>query len=208
VVSKNSKSLNILLAEDNNVNQRLAVKILEKYHHKVTVANNGLEALEFVKQLRFDVILMDVQMPVMGGFEATANIRDWEREKDLQRTPIIALTAHAMVGDREKCIQAQMDEYLSKPLKQNQLIQTILKCATLGGALLEHSHVTPTDGGDDRGIPHTPTKDLNGIPLNGISRRPPLEFRANTEVGLGGSPSIVTADQADPLSLLLRSHSG
>jgi hypothetical protein len=94
-----------------------------------------------------------------------------------------------------------LKEYLSKPLKQNQLIQTILKCATLGGALLEHSHVTPTDSGDDRGIPHTPTKDLNGIPLNGISRRPPLELRANTEVGLGGSPSIVTADQADPLSV-------
>lgn len=108
-VSKNSRSLNILLAEDNAVNQRLAVKILEKYNHKVTVANNGLEAFELIKEFRFDVILMDVQMPIMGGFEATANIREYERSHSLIRTPIIALTAHAMVGDREKCIQAQMD---------------------------------------------------------------------------------------------------
>jgi osomolarity two-component system sensor histidine kinase NIK1 len=109
VVSKNSRPLNILLAEDNAVNQRLAVKILEKYHHHVSVANNGLEALEAIQARRFDVVLMDVQMPVMGGFEATAKIREWERNSDLPRTPIIALTAHAMVGDREKCIQAQMD---------------------------------------------------------------------------------------------------
>jgi osomolarity two-component system sensor histidine kinase NIK1 len=132
--TKNSRTLSILLAEDNAVNQRLAVKILEKYHHSVTVVNNGLEALDAIKARRFDVILMDVQMPVMGGFEATARIREWEAGEGLPRSPIVALTAHAMVGDREKCIEAQMDEYLSKPLKQNQLIQTILKCATLGGA--------------------------------------------------------------------------
>ncbi|KAG5918088.1 hypothetical protein E4U53_004123, partial [Claviceps sorghi] len=72
-----------------------------------------------------------------GGFEATGKIREYERGMGAHRTPIIALTAHAMTGDREKCIQAQMDEYLSKPLQQNHLIQTILKCATLGGPLLE-----------------------------------------------------------------------
>lgn len=74
---------------------------------------------------------------LQGGFEATAKIREYERNLGGQRTPIIALTAHAMMGDRERCIQAQMDEYLSKPLQQNQLLQTILKCATLGGELLE-----------------------------------------------------------------------
>lgn len=74
---------------------------------------------------------------LQGGFEATGKIREYERGMGTHRTPIIALTAHAMMGDREKCIQAQMDEYLSKPLQQNQLIQTILKCATLGGPLLE-----------------------------------------------------------------------
>ncbi|KAI5802820.1 hypothetical protein FPQ18DRAFT_300934 [Pyronema domesticum] len=136
-VSENSRSFNLLLAEDNIVNQKLAVKILEKYHHSVDVVENGLQALNAVKKKRYDVILMDVQMPVMGGFEATAKIREWEKDQKLSRTPIVALTAHAMLGDREKCIQAQMDEYLSKPLKQNSLIQVILKCATLGGPLLE-----------------------------------------------------------------------
>ncbi|KAG6278652.1 hypothetical protein E4U47_005165 [Claviceps purpurea] len=136
-MADNTKSLEILLAEDNTVNQRLAVKILEKYRHVVTVVGNGWEAVEAVKEKKFDVILMDVQMPIMGGFEATGKIREYERGMGAHRTPIIALTAHAMTGDREKCIQAQMDEYLSKPLQQNHLIQTILKCATLGGPLLE-----------------------------------------------------------------------
>ncbi|KAL9621412.1 MAG: hypothetical protein Q9160_004172 [Pyrenula sp. 1 TL-2023] len=139
IITDHSKSFSILLAEDNDVNQKLAVRILEKYHHDVDVVNNGKEAFEAirkktVKDERYDVVLMDVQMPVMGGFEATANIRQWEKEcTNGQRTPIIALTAHAMLGDREKCIQAQMDEYLSKPLKQTQMMQTILKVATLGG---------------------------------------------------------------------------
>ncbi|KAH8653908.1 histidine kinase FIK [Ilyonectria robusta] len=136
-LADNTKSFEILLAEDNTVNQRLAVKILEKYHHAVTVVGNGWEAVEAVKEKKFDVILMDVQMPIMGGFEATGKIREYERGMGTHRTPIIALTAHAMMGDREKCIQAQMDEYLSKPLQQNHLMQTILKCATLGGPLLE-----------------------------------------------------------------------
>ncbi|KAH7117189.1 hypothetical protein B0J13DRAFT_599890 [Dactylonectria estremocensis] len=125
-LADNTKSFEILLAEDNTVNQRLAVKILEKYHHVVTVVGNGWEAVELVKEKKFDVILMDVQMPIMGGFEATGKIREYERGMGTHRTPIIALTAHAMMGDREKCIQAQMDEYLSKPLQQNHLIQTIL----------------------------------------------------------------------------------
>ncbi|KAJ5601438.1 hypothetical protein N7510_010972 [Penicillium lagena] len=139
ITTDNSRSFDILLAEDNDVNQQLAMKILQKHNHNVYVVGNGLEAVEAVKQRRYDVILMDVQMPVMGGFEATGKIREYERESGFQRTPIIALTAHAMLGDREKCIQAQMDEYLSKPLKQNQMMQTILKCATLGGSLLEKS---------------------------------------------------------------------
>jgi len=87
------------------------------------------------------VILMDVQMPIMGGFEATGKIREYEAGLG-HRTPIIALTAHAMMGDREKCMQAQMDEYLSKPLQQNHLIQTILK-VTIGGPGFE------TDGAQD-----------------------------------------------------------
>ncbi|KAJ5713916.1 Histidine protein kinase NIK1 [Penicillium malachiteum] len=142
IATDDSLSFDILLAEDNDVNQQLATKILQRHNHSVFVVGNGLMAVEAVKKRRYDVILMDVQMPVMGGFEATRKIREYERASGLQRTPIIALTAHAMLGDREKCIQAQMDEYLSKPLKQNQMIQTILKCATLGRSLLEKSNAS------------------------------------------------------------------
>jgi osomolarity two-component system sensor histidine kinase NIK1 len=113
ILTDHSKSFDILLAEDNETNQKVAVRILQKYNHGVTVVNNGLEALEAIQKRRYDVILMDVQMPVMGGFEATGKIRQWEKESGLTRTPIIALTAHAMLGDREKCIQAQMDVSLT-----------------------------------------------------------------------------------------------
>lgn len=211
VVSDHSKSFNILLAEDNAVNQRLAVRILEKYHHRVTVANNGAEAFELIRKRRFDVILMDVQMPIMGGFEATAKIRDWERENRLPRTPVVALTAHAMVGDREKCIQAQMDEYISKPLKPNQLIQTILKCATLGGALLEQqAHPDPkvpiigisTNGEENGEQFHTPSEGMT--PINGTPRRPLLEVRAFTDAGpdqaaSGPNPSLWDSEQGSPM---------
>ncbi|KAK9448514.1 uncharacterized protein V1518DRAFT_321590 [Limtongia smithiae] len=128
--SDGAKTYDILLAEDNIVNQKLAVRILEKYKHRVEVVENGLEAFEAVKRKKYDVVLMDVQMPVMGGFEATAKIREWEKQYIgmRARTPIVALTAHAMLGDRERCMQAQMDEYLSKPLKPSLLVQTINKC--------------------------------------------------------------------------------
>ncbi|KAF2864833.1 two-component histidine kinase [Massariosphaeria phaeospora] len=208
LTSDHSKSFSILLAEDNTVNQRLAVKILEKYNHKVTVANNGLEALQQIQQKRYDCVLMDVQMPVMGGFEATAKIREWERENAIPSTPVIALTAHAMVGDREKCLAAQMDDYLSKPLKQNQLIQTILRCATLSNSLYDHDqrhareHMTAPD------ISLTPADSKASRPSTG-SRRPHLDARGFTERGNAAeSPSLLSADSTDPVErLLLRSHS-
>lgn len=123
----------ILLAEDNLVNQKLAVKILEKQGHQVEVVENGLEAFEAVQKKKYDVVLMDVQMPVMGGFEATEKIRQWEKKSNpieslSFRTPIIALTAHAMLGDREKSLAKGMDDYVSKPLKPKLLMQTIAKC--------------------------------------------------------------------------------
>ncbi|KAK3328956.1 putative histidine kinase group protein [Apodospora peruviana] len=206
-LADNTRSFEILLAEDNTVNQRLAVKILEKYHHVVTVVGNGEEAVEAVKRRKFDVILMDVQMPIMGGFEATAKIREYERSLGSQRTPIIALTAHAMMGDREKCIQAQMDEYLSKPLQQNHLIQTILKCATLGGQLLEKNRERELTRAADAA---TVSRRDNGSPTSYTSRaaqaaqlRPSLASRAITvaESLAGGleSPSLVAGDQDDPL---------
>ena len=158
-ISNHSKTFDILLAEDNEVNQRLAVKILKKYNQRVTVANNGLEALEAVQKRRYDVILMDISMPVMDGFEATAKIREYELEEGLVRSPIIALSAHSLLGDREKCIQAQMDEYLTKPLKQFQIMHAIIKCATVGEKLLEHGKDTRVSAKND--IIH----HLNGVTL-------------------------------------------
>ncbi|ONH74558.1 hypothetical protein CAS74_002381 [Pichia kudriavzevii] len=141
-----SVSYKILLAEDNLVNQKLAVKILEKHGHKVTVVENGQEAVDAVKTDTYDVILMDVQMPVMGGFEATRLIREWEKKKYADaaicfKSPIIALTAHAMLGDRERCLKSQMDEYLSKPLKPALLLQTISKCIHNMNQLREISRI-------------------------------------------------------------------
>ena len=114
----------ILLAEDNPVNQKLAVKILEKKGHSVMVAENGRRALEFLKDHSFDLILMDIQMPEMDGIEATRKIRLREMETG-HHIPIIAMTANAMKGDREKYLEAGMDEYASKPVKPKELFDKI-----------------------------------------------------------------------------------
>jgi two-component system, sensor histidine kinase and response regulator len=113
-------SLRVLLAEDNAVNQRLAVRLLEKRGHHVVVAGNGAEALEAMEKHVFDLVLMDVQMPEMDGLEATAAIRGKEKVSG-KHQPIIALTAHAMKGDREKCIAGGMDGYLTKPIRPQEL---------------------------------------------------------------------------------------
>jgi CheY-like chemotaxis protein len=114
----------ILLAEDNIINQKLAVRILENRGHRVTIAGNGAEALEALNKERFDIVLMDVQMPVLDGIQATAEIRRREMQTGAH-VPIIAMTAHAMTGDREKCIASGMDDYVSKPLKPLDLLKTI-----------------------------------------------------------------------------------
>lgn len=116
--------LRVLLAEDNPVNQRLAVRLLEKRGHLVVVAATGLEALQALEKESFDLVLMDVQMPEMDGLEATAAIR--QREKNTgRRQPVVALTAHAMKGDREKCLAVGMDGYLTKPIRPQELDQLL-----------------------------------------------------------------------------------
>jgi CheY-like chemotaxis protein len=116
--------LRILLAEDNEINQRVAVGILEHEGHSVPVAANGQLALSALEKERFDLILMDVQMPVMTGLEAVAAIREKERTTG-DHIPIIALTAHAMNGDRERCLDAGMDRYLAKPIRARELLTSI-----------------------------------------------------------------------------------
>jgi CheY-like chemotaxis protein/HPt (histidine-containing phosphotransfer) domain-containing protein len=115
----------ILLAEDNVVNQRVAVGLLNKRGHQVTVVNNGLEALAAHHSGTFDVVLMDVQMPEMGGFDATAAIRNRERSSGAPRLRIVAMTAHAMIGDRERCLTAGMDDYLAKPIDPRALYAAV-----------------------------------------------------------------------------------
>ena len=123
-VASQRTSLHILLAEDNPVNQRLASRLLEKRGHSVVVAGNGREALDALEKESFDLIFMDVQMPVMDGFEATAAIREKERAGGV-RLPIVALTAHAMKGDREKCLAGGMDSYLTKPIRPQELDEVL-----------------------------------------------------------------------------------
>ena len=118
------RPLRLLLAEDNAVNQRLAVRLLEKHGHSVFVANNGKEAVAALQKEPFDAVLMDVQMPEMDGFEATAAIRAGEQGASPHQ-PIIAMTAHAMKGDRERCLEAGMDGYVSKPLQISELLSVL-----------------------------------------------------------------------------------
>jgi PAS domain S-box-containing protein len=124
LIQASERSLRVLLAEDNPVNQTLAMRILEKLGHKVQVANNGKEVLGRFQTEEFDLILMDVQMPEMDGLEATTAIRAAESGTE-KHVPIVAMTAHAMKGDREKCLGAGMDGYLSKPIRIDELKQAM-----------------------------------------------------------------------------------
>ncbi len=117
----------VLLAEDNQVNQRIALRMLGKSGFRVDVVSDGRQAADAVKSGKYDVVLMDVHMPGMDGFAATAEIRG--RERDGARLPIIAMTARAMAGDREECLAAGMDDYLTKPIQMEELCRTILRWA-------------------------------------------------------------------------------
>ena len=130
-VTPSSAPLRVLLAEDNAINQQLALRILQKRGHEVVVAANGREALAALDTGRFDLVLMDLEMPEVGGFEATAALRARETGSG-PHVPVIALTAHAMKGDRERCLAAGMDGYVTKPLLARELFAAL--DAALGGA--------------------------------------------------------------------------
>lgn len=125
-LKEEKKRARILLAEDNAVNRTLAIRLLEKRGYTVSVAANGREALAAFEKEHFDAILMDVQMPEMDGFEATGKIRELEKNTG-KRIPIIAMTAHALKGDEDRCIQAGMDGYVSKPIRTNELYTALEK---------------------------------------------------------------------------------
>jgi two-component system, sensor histidine kinase and response regulator len=132
-IREDRRRLRILLAEDNAVNRRVAVGLLEKRGYEVLVAANGLEVLETLARETVDAILMDVQMPEMGGLEATAAIRASERKRG-GHLPIVAMTAHAMKGDRERCLEAGMDDYVSKPVRPSDLYAALERTVPRPGA--------------------------------------------------------------------------
>jgi CheY-like chemotaxis protein len=124
--------LRILLAEDNVVNQKLALRILQQMGYRADLASNGLEAIESVERQPYDVVLMDVQMPEMDGLEATRRITaKWGLEA---RPRIVAMTANAMAGDREMCLAAGMDDYITKPIRVEQLIEALRQVPARKGA--------------------------------------------------------------------------
>ncbi len=122
---ESQESLRVLLVEDHHTNQKLALGLLAKWGHEAMLAQNGQEALDILTSHRFDLILMDMQMPIMGGIEATQRIRERETAQGLPRTPIIAMTAAAMQDDRDACITAGMDDYLAKPIKVREFQQKL-----------------------------------------------------------------------------------
>ena len=131
--------MKVLLAEDNAVNRTLATRLLQKHGHTVVVVENGRQALDALERETVDLVLMDVQMPEMDGMEATAAIREKEKGTGVHQ-PIIALTAHAMKGDRERCLAAGMDGYLSKPIRLPELDQILEEYAA------RHSALPPSSG--------------------------------------------------------------
>lgn len=126
--------LNILLVEDNPVNQELATRLLERQSHRVTLANNGVEAVDLFDSSHYDVILMDMQMPVMGGIEATEAIRaremrrSWVVSHEMKPVYIIAMTANVMASDRDRCMDAGMNDYVAKPLRPDELFSALDRC--------------------------------------------------------------------------------
>jgi PAS domain S-box-containing protein len=127
--SSEAQSLAVLLVEDNPINQDLASRRLKKLGHQVTLAEDGQKAVDWVKQASFDCILMDIQMPGMDGFEATRTIRQMEQDSDLPPQYIIAMTAHALKGDRERCLQSGMDNYIPKPFRAEVLKEVLAQAS-------------------------------------------------------------------------------
>ena len=160
IQSNTTQPLRILLAEDSMINQQVAIGLLERCGHTVTIANNGREVLDIMESQPFDLILMDVQMPVIDGLAATNAIREREKDGD-GRIPVIAMTAHAMKGYREKCIEAGMDDYIAKPVRARQLYETIEQwsnSSTTARTLIDHDKALERIGGNRQGL-----KKLAGV---------------------------------------------
>ena len=192
------RHLRVLLAEDNPINQKVAVKMLAKMGYRADVVSNGLEALQASQQIPYDVVLMDCQMPEMDGYEATRQIRMREQEEHRKPIQIIAMTAHAMQGDREQCLAAGMNDYLSKPVRPNELAQILERCRRLrlpddrdAGAdppklnLEQPSVACPAAAGEPQPVATEPEEPpLDTESLDGISEGDPEGARELIELYL------------------------
>jgi len=138
--------LRILLAEDNRVNQYFALRLLQKRGYEVVLVGSGREVLAALEKQTFDLILMDVQMPEMDGFEATTAIREKEKATGTH-VPIVAMTAHAMAGDRERCLAAGMDNYVSKPIRSQELFAAIAASGSASGSLGAENRIDKKENG-------------------------------------------------------------
>jgi CheY-like chemotaxis protein len=141
-LAESRPKLRVLLAEDNAINRKLAIRLLEKCGHTVTVAIDGAEAVAAVRDGEFDLVLMDVQMPNMDGLEAAAAIRALERGT-ARHIPIVAMTAHAMKGDQERCLAAGMDNYISKPIQPDHMMDVIALATGKTGRPLDQPDSEP-----------------------------------------------------------------
>jgi len=154
----------VLLVEDNLVNQKVATGMLKKLGCEVDIADNGQVAYEKFKKKHYWLVLMDCQMPILDGYAATKLIRNRERDRSLPHLPIVAMTAHAMEGDRDKCLEAGMDDYLSKPVKVTELKSMLEKWLLKGGALSKPMnvilHTESVPGGDVPHIDNTITREI------------------------------------------------
>ncbi|WP_051242211.1 CHASE domain-containing protein [Azohydromonas australica] len=180
----------VLLAEDNVINQKLAVRLLEGMGHQVQVVANGQDAVRLAQAEDFDLVLMDVQMPLMGGFEATSAIRAHEQPLG-RHTPIVAMTAHAMVGDRERCLAAGMDGYLSKPISKLELYRAV------------QEHARRRDEGVAAPGALSGDADADATPAQGKSAYLSLYDRARAVELLGGDDELF-----DEVALMFADHAG
>jgi CheY-like chemotaxis protein len=206
----------VLLVEDNEINQQVAKEILEGGGLNVALANNGQEAVEAVKESEYDAVLMDVQMPVMDGYEATHAIRKGKRFKGL---PIIAMTAHAMAGDREKSLEAGMNDHVSKPIDPMELYRTLEKWigrspGEVSGGERGKEEVAETAPAEDT----AKFPELDGINVNeGLKRllgnkktyrRILLKFREDFQDAAGTIKGLVTEEKYDEAGILAHSLKG
>ncbi len=192
---RNQLDIHVLVVEDNQTNQEVVASILKKLRYRVSIASNGKEAVEAVSENSYNLIFMDCQMPVMDGYQATAYIRSLEDAKGGENyTPIIALTANALEGDREKCLTAGMDDYLTKPFKQEEIRKKIDKWSTVASSLIPET--------EDTHIPQPPVKKkeesspvdstvLDGLRVLQIEGQPDI-IKKITDTYLRSSEVLVT----------------